>query len=177
MKKIAVDINQLSGTHAVSNEDQHEQIKRLGFEIVPVPLPFGDYAFLTDGMAETISRRGDKLKKMDLVGDIKIVVDTKKSLDEVAMNIQGKEHARFRDECILARKCGCRLAILICDEKIRRLDEVYTWKSKRKGAQTNSESLMKAMQTMSMKYGVWWFFCGHDEIGRYILLILRILKE
>jgi len=90
----------------------------------------------------------------------------------VAMNIQGPEHDRFRDECILAKKCGCQLYILICEENIRNINEVWRWRSKRKGAKTNPIALQKAMQTISARYGVRWFFCRHESIGRSIIYLL-----
>lgn len=172
MMKIAVDINQTTGSHGKANADQHLQINKYGYSVVPMPLPYADYCLVTADLQDTVNRRGEKLKKMDLVGDIKVAVDMKASLDEVAMNIQGPEHARFRDECILARKCGCQLHILVCDENIKTVNDVWKWRSRRKGAQTNAAALMKAMQTMSIKYGCRWYFCRHESIGRAIIYLL-----
>lgn len=171
-KYIAADKNQFAGSHGISNAEQHMQIRRYGYEICPVPLPFGDYCLLTDQMTETIKRRENRLKKADFVGDIKVSVDTKANMDEVAMNIQSPSHNRFRDEAILAQKCGCKLCVLICDERIRGINDVASWKSKRKKSKVNPESLMKAMKTMSEKYGIYWYFCKRESIGRAIIYLL-----
>ena len=172
MKKIAVDKNQTVGSHGTANADQHKQLEKYGYAWEAVPLPFGDYCLVTDEFQQTVDRRGEKLKKMDLCGDVKSAIDVKASLDEVAMNVQGPEHDRFRDECILAQKCGCKLTILVCDESIRSVNDVWKWRSKRKGSKSNPIALMKAMQTMSLRYSVRWLFCRHESIGRSIIYLL-----
>lgn len=172
MEIIAADKNQFAGSHGESNCDQHKQICRYGFNILPIPLPFGDYCLVTDDLAETIKRRGNKLKKADLVGDIKTSVDTKASLDEVAMNIQSSSHERFRDEAILAQKCGCRLYVLVKEASVHGIDHVHEWRSNRKSSKTNPASLEKAMRTMSEKYGIVWVFCTHENAGRAIIYLL-----
>ena len=67
---IGVDRNQLTGTHKKSNEANHRRMMSMGHELMPLPLPYGDYVQITDEIAETVKRRGDKIKKMDLVNDI-----------------------------------------------------------------------------------------------------------
>ena len=42
-----------------------------------------------------------------------VCVDTKKDIDEIAGNICGKQHERFREECIRARDNFIRLIVLI----------------------------------------------------------------
>ena len=128
---IAVDKNQVSGTHEKSNAFKHEKMAKAGHVLKAVPLPFGDYCEITDETPETIKRRGEKLKKQDLVGDIKICEDTKKNLSELAMNICTKGHGRFRDEVILAQKVGARMVTLVEEEGIGSLDEVAAWKNPR----------------------------------------------
>jgi uncharacterized protein YukE len=56
-----------------------------------VPVDFGDY------YAEGSNR----------------VVDTKRSIDEIAQNINGKSHDRFKRECQRAQAAGYRLVVLI----------------------------------------------------------------
>lgn len=195
---IAVDKNQVSGTHEKSNAFKHEKMAKAGHVLKAVPLPFGDYCEITDEMQETIKRRGEKLKKQDLVGDIKICVDTKKNLSEVAMNICSKGHERFRDEVILAQKVGARMVALVEEEGIGSLDEVAAWKNPRLwnycrknkisygneeeltafvragGAKppVSGEVLEKAMRTMAEKYGVIWSFCKKSDTGKRIVEIL-----
>lgn len=195
---IAVDKNQVSGTHEKSNTFKHEKMVKAGHVLKAVPLPFGDYCEITDEMQETIKRRGEKLKKQDLVGDIKICVDTKKNLLEVAMNICSKGHERFRDEVILAQKVGSRMVVLVEEGGIGSLDEVAAWKNPRLwnycrknkisygneeeltafvragGAKppVSGEVLEKAMRTMAEKYGVIWSFCKKSDTGKRIVEIL-----
>ena len=133
MMQIAVDKNQFAGSHGAANAKLHIKLKSYGADIIPLPLPFGDYVLATNDLLDTVKRRGERLKKMDLVGDIKVSVDLKAGgLDEVAMNIQSSSHERFRDEVILAQKCGCCLYILVIEENVKNVDGVESWKSKRK---------------------------------------------
>lgn len=192
--KIIVDKNQFSGTHGKSNDLKHRQIEDMGVVIVPAPLPFGDYALLTADAEETILRRGKNLKKQDLVGDIKISVDTKNGLGEVEVNICGKQHGRFRDEVILAKKCGCKLYVLIEDEHAKEVRDVFRWVNPRyakyrriQSAQQNGrmmnvqlrgkppvrgEQLAKAMLTMQLKYGCEFVFAKREDMGRKIIDLL-----
>ena len=86
--RIAVDKNQVQkGSHARSNGYNHRRLRDMGHELVPIPLPFSDYCIITEQMQETIDRRGAKLKKADLVGDIKVAVDRKNSIDEICGNV------------------------------------------------------------------------------------------
>lgn len=180
IKAIAADKNQFAGSHGKANLELHKKLNEYGYKVISVPIPFGDYVLITDQLMETIRRRESRslLKKMDLVGDIKVSVDLKGGgLDEVAMNIQGKSHDRFRDEAILAQKCGCTLYVLVIDEKIRSVNDVHTWKSKRKKSKANPGSLQKAMITMSEKYGIKWRFCTSESSARAIIYLLTGIDE
>ena len=182
--KIAVDKNQLQkGSHAQSNAYNHRMMERAGHELIATPLPFGDYAELTEEMQRGIERRGDRLKKIDLVGDIKIAVDRKNSIDEICGNVcsTAKAHERFRDEVILAQKCGCKFYVLIEDEKVTSLDDLEHWQNPRekkyfyykalmaqgkklrmilpKQPPASGKTLAKALRTMETKYGVKFLFC------------------
>jgi hypothetical protein len=198
--KIAADKNQFAGSHGISNAKKHIQIERdLGHELFDIPLPFGDYCLITDEMQETIDRRGSKLKKQDLVGDIKISVDSKKDLQEVCGNICSGSHSRFRDEVILAQKCGCKLYILVEEPKIKSIDDVFRWQNPRmhrynkikymhgigkwgeiklpKKPPTSGETLAKACLTMQLKYGVEFVFCSPNESGAMILKLLGVITD
>ncbi|MDU6263762.1 MAG: hypothetical protein E6600_04600 [Anaerocolumna aminovalerica] len=126
--KIAADKGQQAGKHEV----KHNWLKQNGHELLELPLPVGDYIEITEAVQSVIDRRGDKLKKMDFMGVVKVSVDTKKDLQEVVGNIQGKSHARFRDECILAQQNGIKLYILVeHGGKITSLESVKDWKNPR----------------------------------------------
>jgi len=126
--KIAADKGQQAGKHEI----KHKWLIDNGHELLELPLPVGDYIEITEAVQSVIDRRGDKLKKMDFMGVVNVSVDTKKDLQEVVGNIQGKSHARFRDECILAQQNGIKLYILVeHGGKITSLESVKDWKNPR----------------------------------------------
>ena len=195
--KIAVDKNQLQkGSHAQSNAYNHRMMERAGHTLVALPLPFGDYAELTEEMQRGIERRGDRLKKIDLVGDIKIAVDRKNSIDEICGNVCSttSAHERFRDEVILAQKCGCKFYVLIEDEKVTSLDDLEHWQNPRekkyfyykalmaqgkklrmilpKQPPASGKKLAKALRTMETKYGVEFVFCKPEDAAQRIVELL-----
>ena len=195
--KIAVDKNQLQkGSHAQSNAYNHRMMERAGHELVALPLPYADYCEVTEEMQETIDRRGDKLKKADLVGDIKIAVDRKNSIDEICGNVCSttSAHERFRDEVILAQKCGCKFYVLIEDDKVTSLDDLEKWQNPRekkyfyykalmaqgkklrmilpKQPPASGKKLAKALRTMETKYGVKFLFCKPKDAAQRIVEIL-----
>ena len=195
--KIGVDKNQLQkGSHAKSNAYNHRMMERAGHELIALPLQFGDYCEVTEEMQETIDRRGDKLKKADLVGDIKIAVDRKNSIDEICGNVCSttSAHERFRDEVILAQKCGCKFYVLIEDDKVTSLDDLEKWQNPRekkyfyykalmaqgkklrmilpKQPPASGKKLAKALRTMETKYGVKFLFCKPKDAAERIVEIL-----
>ena len=195
--KIAVDRNQLQkGSHAQSNAYNHRMMERAGHTLVALPLPFGDYAELTEEMQRGIERRGDRLKKIDLVGDIKIAVDRKNSIDEICGNVCSttSAHERFRDEVILAQKCGCKFYVLIEDDKVTSLDDLEHWENPRekkyfimkarmdkgyklkypiaKQPPASGKKLAKALRTMETKYGVTFLFCKPKDAAARIVELL-----
>lgn len=195
--KIGVDKNQIqAGSHYKSNLKNHTALERAGHELVPIPCPFGDYAEVTAEMQETIDRRGDKLKKADLVGDIKIAVDRKNSIDEICGNVCSttSAHERFRDEVILAQKCGCKFYVLIEDDKVTSLDDLERWQNPRekkyfyykalmaqgkklrmvlpKQPPASGKKLAKALRTMEEKYGVTFLFCKPKDAAARIVELL-----
>ena len=195
--KIGVDKNQVqSGSHYKSNLKNHMLLERMGYELVPIPMIFGDYCIITDQMQETIDRRGAKLKKADLVGDIKVAVDRKNSIDEICGNVCSttRGHERFRDECILAQKCGCKFYVLVEDEKIKNLDDLEHWVNPRekkyfvmkarqdKGCElkyplpkqppASGKTLAKALRTMQEKYGIEVVFAKPKDAARVMVELL-----
>ena len=196
--RIGVDRNQLTGTHKKSNEANHRRMMSMGHELLPLPLPFGDYCQITDTIAETVKRRGDKIKKMDLVNDIKIAVDRKNSIDEICGNLcsSENEHRRFREEAITAQKANCRFYVVVENtEGIKSLDDIRKWSNPRlhrynkinymhrlgkwqnvknpgKRPPCDNIRLMKTMYTMAQKYSIIWVLCSPYESAEIITKIL-----
>lgn len=148
---ILEDTRQQVGKHDL----KHEYFASQGIEIVRTKLPFGDYA-LWGGT---------------------IAVDTKANVEEIAANIGGKEHVRFREECKLAQRCEGRLIILVENEHgYDSIDAVTAWVNPniRKTARSiEGPRLAKAMKTMSDRYGVRFEFCAPTEAGERILQLLE----
>lgn len=192
--RIAADKNQFTGSHGKSNQYKHTKLVEMGHEVVPTPLPFGDYCLITDDVSETMKRRGEKLKKQDLIADIKLSIDSKKDLQEVCGNICGKSHERFRDEVILAQKMGARMVVLIEEKGFHSVEDVFRWRNPRmhrynkikcmhnagrwldiplpKQPPTNGATLAKAMITMHHKYGIEWVFTDRLNSADKIVEIL-----
>jgi len=162
-------------------------------------LPIGDYIVANDKVLDVIERknkRGIPVKMMDLLGTYNLVVDTKSGMQEMYQDIVGKDHDRFRDECILAQNNNVKLIVLVEEPGITCLNDVAKWKNPRvdKWYKFNamhkqgkalsvkipsippcsSDRLMKAMQTMTEKYGVEFRFCDPEVSGR---MVVEILKE
>ena len=195
---IAVDKAQKEGKHDI----KHSQLIEMGHELMFLPLPVGDYILVDDTIAEIIKRRGNKLKKMDLIGAVNRSVDTKADCEEIYQNIIGKSHERFRDELILAQQNNIQLIILIeSAPEVKSLDDVRRWKNWKQlyayckrhkiptgqgmmeriedfvshGGQkppVSGEQLYKAMLTMSEKYGAKWAFCNPADTGKSIIYLL-----
>lgn len=193
--KVAVDKNQLSGSHVKSNYRNHKAMQDAGIELVPTPLPFGDYALITPAIEEITKRRGDKLSKIDLMLDIKVSVDRKASIDEVCGNVCSKQHERFREEAIKAQKAGAKFYVLVENEerikdlngilkwsnprlhkwnKIRYMHNLGKWQSTQLPAKppTSNITLFKAMSSMASKYGIIWVFCSPSEAAEKIVSLL-----
>lgn len=149
MLRIIEDTRQQIGQHDI----KAKYFDDVGVMVHRCKLPVGDYALFP-----TVS------------------VDTKKNMAEIAANIGGKEHGRFREECKLAKAFGCRLIILVENEDgIRSIDDVTRWvnpRLKRDRRSITGERLAKAMRTMSDRYGVQFMFCHPIEAGAIIERIL-----
>lgn len=164
------------------------------------PLPVGDYIIANNRVLEVISRkqkRGTDVKKMDFLGTYKVCVDTKKDMQEIIGNICGKQHERFRDECILAQNNNIKLYVLVENsDGVNSIDDLNGWDNPRAKIQkwittpsgerrkvlkyptaTKGATLAKAMKTMQDKYGVEFRFCTSEEAGGIILSILTENQE
>ena len=134
---------------------KHDYFASEGIGVVRTKLPFGDYAFWGSVTA----------------------VDTKANVEEIAQNIGGKEHARFREECKLAKKLGGQLIVLVENEHgYRCVDDVVGWINPncRKTARSiEGPRLATAMKTMAERYGVRFEFCSPEEAGKRILQLLE----
>lgn len=191
---VCVDKAQKDGKHEV----KHKDIARMN-NLMFLPLPYGDYCIATNTIVETIRRRGELLKKIDLVGKIKISVDTKQHLQELYQDIIS-DHKRFRDECILAQENNCKLYVLVeNDDGITKLEDVHKWENQRiiryyyfkklkeqgkaqnvklaKRPPVSSRELQTKLETMEEKYGVEFLFCTKEECGQKIINLLTEKKE
>lgn len=163
------------------------------------PLPCGDYIAENDKVLDVISRkekRGICTKKMDFLGTYTVAVDTKRNIEEAVGNICGKQHARFRDECVLAQNNGIKLYILVENEDgVTCIDDLFQWQNPRMhrynkiaymhrigkwqnvklpaAKPTSGQTLAKAMLTMQLKYGVEFLFCHPLEAGEKIINLLN----
>ena len=130
-----------------------QQIESIGYRVVRSKLFVGDYQFADAG---------------------NIVVDTKQNMNEIENNLVGS-HERFREECIRAKEAGIQLIILIQDQKIKSVGDVFGWYNPRKRFSPKAVSgrqLGKMMVSMENKYGVKFQFCQKDEVGKRIVDIL-----
>ena len=134
---------------------KHEYFASEGIELVRTKLLFGDYA-LWGGL---------------------ISVDTKANVEEIAQNIGGSEHVRFREECKLARKVGGFLVFLIENEHgYRCIDDVEAWVNpnvRKTSRSIEGPRLARAMRTITERYGVRFEFCTPDEAGKRIIQLLE----
>jgi ribosome-associated protein len=135
-------------------ELKHDYFSANDIRLVRCALPFGDYAPVPP-----------------------VSVDTKKDMDEIAMNICGKEHKRFINECKAAKDAGCKLVILVENRLgITAMGEVHKWINPRtiySDKCVQGDRLQKAMETISERYGVEFRFCVPEDAGRIIQEILK----
>ena len=194
-KAVVIDTAQKDGQH----ERKHKGLQERGYKLILAPLPVGDYILVNDKVKDAIRRKYERrtaIKKLDLLGTYHTAVDTKKGMEEIYGNIIGKQHARFRDECILAQNNHIRLVVLVENsDNINTVQDVAKWKNERyirwhrlnglhkvgkcQGVKipekppANSVQLMKAMMTMQLKYDVEFQFCTPMEAGTRIAEILE----
>lgn len=148
---IIEDTRNKTGKHTIKNE----HFADMGISVIRSKLPFGDYSIPP-----------------------KIVVDTKKGLEEIAGNICGnrKEHERFKKECVNARDAGCKLVFLVENNcGISSVDDVHTWINPNcifHPECAQGDRLEKAMKTMQERYGCMFLFCSPEESAKKIIEIL-----
>lgn len=140
---ILEDEGQKQGFHFA----KHAVWENMGVKVVRMPLPVGDYVLQNDKTKDVVARklsRKMKPKKMDFLGTYNICVDTKYDILELVNDICGQQHARFRDECILAQNNGIKLYIVVenrgglipetkdvYNKTIKSLEELHSWKNPR----------------------------------------------
>ena len=122
-----------------------------------------------------------------------VCIDTKQDLNEVYNNLV-QSHDRFARECDLAQQLGIRLAILVEDDEVQRLEDVHKWSNPRfkrymmlkaghaKGrflgtklpakAPVDSKRLQKMMETFAEHHGCEWRFCKKSKTGEVLINIL-----
>ena len=105
-------------------------------------------------------------------GHPEIVVDRKKSLDELATNLTNKtDSARFWREVRRAYAQNTKLVILCeCGGQVKTINDVPKWKSKY--SRMTGRRLINEMIRLEMSYGVLWRFCDKRSTGRMIAEIL-----
>lgn len=169
-----------------------------GIEVLYHPLPVGDYILANEKVLDVIDRkakRGIDTKKMDFLGTYNVVVDTKKDIQELIGDICGKQHARFKDECLLAQNNGIKLYILVENrDKVSEVRDLFKWQNPRmhrynkinymhrmgrwldiptpKAPPTSGETLAKACLTMNLKYGVEFLFTTPEQSGAKVIELL-----
>lgn len=192
--QIISDKAQQSGKHVIKERWWAEN----GVEVLYHPLPCGDYILVDDKVNELLERkakRGIEPKKMDFIGTYNKVVDTKRDIQELIGDICGKQHARFRDECLLAQNNGIQLCILVENrDRVSETRDLFGWQNPRmhrynkirymhrigkwadiaepKAPPTSGATLAKACLTMELTYGVKFLFCTPEESARRVIELL-----
>lgn len=148
---ILEDTRQQANKHRL----KHEYWSENGIEVIRTKLLVGDYM---------------------LFGGT-ICVDTKMDVEEIAGNIGGSNHARFREECKLAKRIGATLIVLVENlNGFRSIQDVTAWVNPNLNKTTRSiegPRLAKAMNTMSERYGVQFTFCAPEDSGRMVIDLLN----
>lgn len=148
---ILEDTRQQANKHRL----KHEYWLEHGIEVVRTKLLVGDYM---------------------LFGGT-ICVDTKMDVEEIAGNIGGSNHARFREECKLAKRIGATLIVLVENlNGFRSIQDVTAWVNPNLNKTARSiegPRLAKAMSTISERYGVQFMFCAPEDSGRMVIDLLN----
>ena len=146
------DTRQVVGKHKLKNE----YFEKMGIEVVRSKLLFGDYQNPQNPS---------------------IAIDTKKDIQELIGDLT-KDHERFKRELQLAKKCGAKLIILIEDEKISCINDLYTWynwRLKKSPKATKGSTLAKMLYTIEHNtedYNCQFIFTKKSECGAKILELL-----
>ena len=146
------DTRQVVGKHKLKNE----YFKKMGIEVVRSKLLFGDYQNPQNPS---------------------IAIDTKKDIQELIGDLT-KDHERFRNELLLSKKCGAKLIILIEDEKVTCINDLYTWynwRLKKSPKATKGSTLAKMLYTIENNtedYNCQFIFTKKSECGAKIIELL-----
>ena len=146
------DTRQQKGKHKLKEEYFENQ----GIEIIRTKLPYGDYATPQNSS---------------------IVIDTKKDIQELIGDLT-KDHERFKRELQLAKKCGAKLIILIEDEKVTCINDLYSWynwRLKKSSKATKGSTLAKMLTTIQSNiedYSCEFLFVKKSECGAKIIELL-----
>ena len=146
------DTRQVVGKHKLKNE----YFKKMGIEVVRSKLLFGDYQNPQNPS---------------------IAIDTKKDIQELIIDVT-KDHKRFKRELQLAKKCGAKLIILIEDEKVTCINDLYTWynwRLKKSPKATKGSTLAKMLYTIENNtedYNCQFLFTKKSECGAKIIELL-----
>ena len=177
MDELRIDTRQQRGKHDIKNEWWALH----GVSTVRSTLDFGDY----------------------MIEGSNISIDTKRNIQEIAQNINGRGHDRFKRECIRAAAAGYRLIILVENrDGITCIDELQSWtndhccacgyyrrnscnphdgreKCIKHGTRKPIQGarLARAMSTMAERYGVRFEFCDPHESAKRICELLGIEYE
>ena len=146
------DTRQVVGKHKLKNE----YFEKMGIEVVRSKLLFGDYQNPQNPS---------------------IAIDTKKDIQELIGDLT-KDHERFRNELLLSKKCGAKLIILIEDEKVTCINDLYTWynwRLKKSPKATKGSTLAKMLYTIENNtedYNCQFIFTKKSESGAKIIELL-----
>ena len=147
---IVEDSRQQAGQHDI----KHAAWQAHGDTLVRCALPCGDYALPPA-----------------------VAIDTKRNIEEIAGNIGGAEHERFKRELIRARDMGTKLYILVENEEgVASVADVARWINPRLAVSPKAitgERLSKAMHTLEERYGCTFLFCRPEDAARIIYCLLE----
>ena len=146
------DTRQVVGKHKLKNE----YFEKMGIEVVRSKLLFGDYQNPQNPS---------------------IAIDTKKDIQELIIDVT-KDHERFKKELQLSKKCGAKLIILIEDEQVTCINDLYTWynwRLKKSPKATKGSTLAKMLYTIEHNtedYNCQFLFVKKAECGAKIIELL-----
>lgn len=112
-------------------------------------------------------------KEKGFFKDYTTLIDTKKDLEEISSNLcNSKNHERIKKEIQKAKELGCRNFIfLIADNKIKTIEDLKQWKSKR--TQVKGNTLAKIMATMKERYNVRFIITPKRNLGKKVIQLLE----
>ena len=131
---------------------KHEYFESHNIKVIRSKLPFGDYALLTD---------------------LSTIIDTKQDLTEVCGNVC-QQHKRFIAECDKAEDAGIKLIILVEEDNITSINDIFKWKNPRRFYSSQcvkGHQLAKMLHSIEVRHGVKFEFCKKSETGKKIVEI------